>query len=948
MKRKLLSIFLTLCMMLTLLPTALAEGSVNVAKIGDAEYATLAAAVNAVSTEATTITLLTGVTLTETVEIKDGKKVTIDLNGKTISGSATTTFKVNNGELTVSNGTISVSGEAFRLIGNQTPNGAAQAAKLTVNANVTVTSTSDCCIFFYGNGAEAHVYGSLTSNGVYATIQGNGGVSEEIDNGGTAVTIYPGAKVISTSAMALYIPQRGTVTISGGEITGADVAVEVRSGTLNISGGTFKATAETYSCNPNGNGSTTSGAAIAIAQHNTKQDISVTISGGIFTGVKALSEANPQHNDPAPQVNLEVTGGTFNGDITITDANNVSITNGSFTDIANAVKYAADGATIKLADKATVNCAATSPGTGAIEITKNLIIDGNDKTITAGTGFDLSGGSGSSGKYHMFNITNGANVTIQNLTIDGNKSDSNAVRSGINLYGAGPVNISNVTVKNCSTYGVTVNGSTAVINGLTTSGNTWGGINVDNREDTHTSSLTINSCNLGEEYVVFENDKGGSLTASLTGGTYKGIYVNVGEGITVNVSVTGGTFSTDPSTYVASGYIVMKNGDTFTVMTNSGLTSGTYLSQPNVASGYYAVDNGNGTYTVYKYSSGGSSSSSSSSNTSSSTVKNPDGSTTTTTTNKTTGTTTEVTKNTDGSVDTVTTNKDGSTTETTQTSNGTTATVETNKQGEVTDISASVSASAAREASKSGESVTLPVEGIEPVSASADAPEINVSIPSNSSSVTVEIPVENVTPGTVVVIVNEDGTETIVPTSKVTENGIEVTLTENATIKVVDNSKSFSDVPSDNVFSDEIASMSARGIMVGKEDGSFDVHGSVTLNQIANVAGRVSGAVSTEDYAGGIAWGEANGLATGDAPATRGQVILALYAAAGSPDTMDTGKLSAYSDGAGVPSEMLSAVLWAVEHGILKGTDVGTLDLGANVTRGQAAAFAGRALNAIG
>ena len=41
------------------------------------------------------------------------------------------------------------------------------------------------------------------------------------------------------------------------------------------------------------------------------------------------------------------------------------------------------------------------------------------------------------------------------------------------------------------------------------------------------------------------------------------------------------------------------------------------------------------------------------------------------------------------------------------------------------------------------------------------------------------------------------------------------------------------------------------------------------------------------------------------------------------------------------------AVLWAVQNGILKCTADGPLNLGVNVTRGQSAALAGRALKVI-
>lgn len=133
--------------------------------------------------------------------------------------------------------------------------------------------------------------------------------------------------------------------------------------------------------------------------------------------------------------------------------------------------------------------------------------------------------------------------------------------------------------------------------------------------------------------------------------------------------------------------------------------------------------------------------------------------------------------------------------------------------------------------------------------------------------------------------------------------------------------------------------------MVGKTGKTFDLYANVTRNQIANVAGRISGAVSVTDYAGGIRWAEGRALPTGDQPAARADVLKALYIAADSPQVSDQGQLDKFTDGSSVSAELLNAVLWAVESGVLKGNSDGTLGLNAHVTRGQTAAFAGRALS---
>lgn len=165
------------------------------------------------------------------------------------------------------------------------------------------------------------VSGTANISGKNIAITGNG------DSHGTTITIN-GGTITNNDDVAIYHPQNGTLNIHGGTITGT-TALEVRAGIVTIDGGTLTATGNPYSCNPNGNGTTTVGAALAIAQHTTKKDITVNISGGTFTGVKAISESNPQENDPAPQVTMPVTGGTFNGEITTADVHNF-ISGGTF------------------------------------------------------------------------------------------------------------------------------------------------------------------------------------------------------------------------------------------------------------------------------------------------------------------------------------------------------------------------------------------------------------------------------------------------------------------------------------------------------------------------------------------------------------------------------------------------------------------------------------------
>ena len=113
------------------------------------------------------------------------------------------------------------------------------------------------------------------------------------------------------------------------------------------------------------------------------------------------------------------------------------------------------------------------------------------------------------------------------------------------------------------------------------------------------------------------------------------------------------------------------------------------------------------------------------------------------------------------------------------------------------------------------------------------------------------------------------------------------------------------------------------------------------------MAGRITGAVDVKDFNAGIVWGQENGLKTGNTAATRGDVLKALYIAAGSPVVEDTSILARFSDSASIPADMAAIAAWAAQNGILKGTADSSASLGANVTRGQACALAGRTMGTL-
>lgn len=128
----------------------------------------------------------------------------------------------------------------------------------------------------------------------------------------TEITIEDGSKVISSESLGIYHPQQGTLNVKGGTISGV-TGIEMRAGTLNVTGGTITGTGNKLQVNPNSNGSTTVGAGIAVAQHGTKLETVVNISGGKISGAVALNEANPQGNDTddLAKVKINIENGSF-------------------------------------------------------------------------------------------------------------------------------------------------------------------------------------------------------------------------------------------------------------------------------------------------------------------------------------------------------------------------------------------------------------------------------------------------------------------------------------------------------------------------------------------------------------------------------------------------------------------------------------------------------------
>ncbi len=226
--------------------------------------------------------------------------------------------------------------------------------------------------------------------------------------------------------------------------------------------------------------------------------------------------------------------------------------------------------------------------------------------------------------------------------------------------------------------------------------------------------------------------------------------------------------------------------------------------------------------------------------------------------------------------------------------------------------------------------------------------------------VTLSVPAADAGPGTVAVLIHEDGTRETLRKSIVEDGKVNIPLSGSATVEIVDNSKSFADVPSTNWAADAVAFASAHELFSGTSETTFSPDQSMSRGMLATVLysleGRPDQTLTMQDladgysdvsgdawYADGIAWAVENGIANGygngqfgpNDSITREQLAVMLWKYAGSPKA--SGQDLSFTDADQASSYAREALSWAVENGILSGYTNGQLAPGGTATRAQAA-----------
>lgn len=237
----------------------------SVASIDSTYYPSVQGAISA-ATEKATVKLLKGTT--ENVTISKDKTLTLDLNGKTLSGS----MKVI-GNLTIQDsatgGTISNTGKI-----------PVDGGRLTLKSG-TISVKDDYGVYVLNGGSATINGGTISSK--YSALAGNnttGDMNFEV-TGGT---------LTAKEGPAIYMPGQITMNISGGTLNGG---ISLRMGQITISGGTINAT----------NGTIDAPQDFYNYSGNAAFPDALYVLNGTYTS---------QNETYKNSLNLTITGGTFN------------------------------------------------------------------------------------------------------------------------------------------------------------------------------------------------------------------------------------------------------------------------------------------------------------------------------------------------------------------------------------------------------------------------------------------------------------------------------------------------------------------------------------------------------------------------------------------------------------------------------------------------------------
>ena len=634
MKRKFFAAFLSLCMVMSLVPmTALAaEESWTEVSTAEELSSALVAGGNIKLTENITVTEAQAWT------VGNGVNVVLDLNGYSITSTYNEAnyylFTVNGGSLTLNDssetgtgkieiqnasqsyplqlrgtgssfimngGTITATEDALDIYTS------AQNTAITINGG-TMRSQSYSTLAIRGTNTVVNINGGLIeSNGSYGAFVSSGGSSDPNSivfnmTGGKltstrtgiltdyALTVNIGGEAaIETTGTGISVKGTTVLNVDGGSITSGSYAIQANyNNTVNITGGEIQ---------------TTSNSAPAI-QIGTNSN--ATISGGTITGEKVLTDNTED---------ITVTGGTFTDGETKVDVSTyfpegailtqdkdghvvpgtpgegrsaVAEVNGvPYTSLQSALNMARDGDTVTLLKDETLNA--------TITVDKTVTIDLNQRTVTGNA-------------VRAFHVINGTMTltgtgTVTSTTMQ--DPNSSVIRVGNNgTAGTTPAGLvvgENVVIKAPETYGISVFGNateeTLTVNGTVTATGPAPAISGNGMYDGTTITIGETANISASQSVAIYHPQVGTLTingGSITGG------IEAKSG-TITIKGNPSISAVGEKNHTANGNGPSTTGYAIAIVDNSAygngatitINSGSYIGPVEYLKDGNGVDSGN-------------------------------------------------------------------------------------------------------------------------------------------------------------------------------------------------------------------------------------------------------------------------------------------------------------------------------------------------------------------
>ena len=552
----------------------------TVATIGDQEYGSLRAAVDAVK-DGGTITLVADETFTKANRYNNGgwwdglgysgdKSFTIDLGGHTIKQDGSLNDYLiwikNDGEkantITFKNGTMDAGTTAYSALATASSN----AQKMTVNLeNINlINNISNGAVVKARGGSELNVKAGTVITGM------NSYVGIEAVGNNTVVNVYEGAQIYqkgTTSYVGAIIgaSYNATLNIYGGKGNSAKCGIIVMStgATINVSGGEWTA---------NGDGTVATGNNGVLVSQNNRSESGwacksvLNVTGGTFKGGYDCWGSGPGQEPDDAQINIK--GGNFN-------ANPANYVVAGYEATENAGTYTVDKPKAlkeleaALANGGNVTLANDFTLLESIKVENKVVLDLNGKTITAPL-------------FSAFEVKTGGELTVKNGKVIAYESTVRAIGGKV-IIESGEYTSTGTALDSLATYRYSLDcreGGELIINGGTFKSNN-GMINVG-------STVTINGGKFENIVEKTMTRHFAYVSAPLT--------INDGEFYGKANSSAGGCFFCG----AAAGGDIQINGGKFTSLWTSGSVNRIfeyyYGGTINVTGGLFNTNGGIATF----------------------------------------------------------------------------------------------------------------------------------------------------------------------------------------------------------------------------------------------------------------------------------------------------------------------------------------------------------------